>query len=134
MSKPTPHPFAQLYPPARFSSELGGPVPRALLNAEEMIINQELLYAVRSSPIDAVKIHNLLDAAVKWKFKLDTEGIGYAFKQNMEQMMAALSADPEDLGRLQRTAEAVKLARGLPFTVTFSLKTSVIRPFVALTF
>jgi alpha-amylase/alpha-mannosidase (GH57 family) len=109
--------FERLYPPARFSAELGGPVPGAFQVTEELIVNNELRRAVASFPIDTDKVRSLMDAAAKWQIKLDTEGIGDDFKINLEKMMAALAADPADTDRLKNVLAAVSLARSLPFSV-----------------
>jgi alpha-amylase/alpha-mannosidase (GH57 family) len=109
--------FEGLYPPARFSAELGGPVPSAFQATEELIINSKLRRTVKNYTVDTEKVSNLLDTAAKWRIKLDTEGIGYSFKINLEKMMAALAADPADTDRLKNVLAAVALARSLPFSV-----------------
>ena len=108
--------FEQLYPPARFSAELGGPVPGAFQSTEELIINNELHRAVKSDPIDAVQVRDLLNAAEKWQIKTDTAGIGYDLKGNLEKMTAALAEDPSDID-LKKLLAGVLLARSLPFPV-----------------
>jgi alpha-amylase/alpha-mannosidase (GH57 family) len=108
--------FEQLYPPARFSAELGGPVPEAFHSAAELIINMDLHRAVKSDHIDAVQVRDLINTAEKWQIKTDTAGIGYHLKGNLEQMAAALAEDPSD-ARLKNVLAAVSLAWGLPFPV-----------------
>jgi len=109
--------FERLYPPERFSAELGGPVPPAFHATEELIINSEFHRAVKNYPVDAAEVRNLLDAAAKWQIKLDTEGIGYDFKINLEKMMTALAANPADADNLKNLQAAASLARSLPFPV-----------------
>ncbi len=109
--------FERLYPPERFTAELGGPVPRAFHATEELIVNSELHRAVKSYPVDESKIRSLLDTAAKWQIKVDTEGIGYDFKINLENMIITLAANPSDTDRLKNIAAAVSLARSLPFPV-----------------
>jgi alpha-amylase/alpha-mannosidase (GH57 family) len=109
--------FERLYPPERISAELGGPVPHAFYSTEELIINSELHCAVRNYPVDEAEVRNLLDVAEKWQIRLDTEGIGYDLKINLEKMMKALTADPADIDRLKNILAAVSLARSLPFPV-----------------
>ncbi len=109
--------FERLYPPERFSAELAGPIPPAFRATEELIINSEFHRAVKNYSVDAAEVRNLLDAAAKWQIKLDTEGIGYDFKINLEKMMAALAANPADADNLKSLLAAVSLARSLPFPV-----------------
>ncbi len=105
------------YPPMRFLAELGGPVPRAFHSAAELIINIDLNRAVGSETIDAEAVRNMVDTANTWQVDLDNEGIGYAFKANLEKMMTTLMAEPEDIENMKKVTEAVTLARTLPFPV-----------------
>ncbi len=109
--------FKELFPLERFSAELGGPVPRPFQIVEELTINNALRRAVRSDPVDAAQVRELLDAAAKWQIAVDAAGIGHDFKLNLEKMAAALAKDPTDTGRLADLLAAVTLARGLPFPV-----------------
>ncbi len=108
--------YQQLYPPARFSAELGGDIPEAYRSITELIIDMELRRAVKSAPIDAVQMQKLLDTAAKWHIKTNVAGIGYEMKLNLEQMAERLARDPSYVN-LKKLLEAVKLARSLPFEV-----------------
>lgn len=105
------------YPPMRFLSELGGPVPRAFHSAAELIINIDLHRAVNSESIDVGVVQNLIATAETWQVDLDADGIGYDFKANLEKMMAGLLAAPDNLDNLEKLVSAVSLARSLPFPV-----------------
>jgi alpha-amylase/alpha-mannosidase (GH57 family) len=109
--------FEKMYPPERFSAELGGPVPPAFLAAEKLIINNALRRAVRSVPVDVDRVRDLLGAAVKWQVKLDTDGIAYDLKLTLEKMMNAFAAAPGDAEKCTHLLAAVSLARALPFPV-----------------
>ncbi len=108
--------FEKLYPPARFSAELGGPVPQAYHTVDELIININLHRAVKTDPIDAAKVRALLDAAEKYQIKTDTAGISYDLKRNLEKMTATLAEDPSGT-RLKKLLDDVSLAHSLPFPV-----------------
>jgi len=105
------------YPPMRFLSELGGPVPKAFHSAAELIINIDLHHAVNSDTINAENVGSLLETARTWQVDLDADGIGYDFKVNLEKMMAGLTADPENADLLKNIHDAVSLAGSLPFPV-----------------
>jgi len=109
--------YEQHYPPMRFLSELGGPVPRAFHSAAELIINIDLHRAVNDDVIDTEAVSNLIETAGKWQIMIDGEGIGYDLKTNLEKMMTTLAASPGDLDSMKKIAEAVSLARRLPFPV-----------------
>ncbi|OGO01524.1 MAG: hypothetical protein A2Y90_00810, partial [Chloroflexi bacterium RBG_13_52_12] len=105
------------YPPVRFLSELGGPIPKAFRSAAELIIDIELRRTINSDSIDAESLKNLLDTAAKWQIEIDTDGIAYDFKLSLEKMMVRLTAQSLDTAPLKNLLEAVSLARGLPFPV-----------------
>ncbi len=105
------------YPPMRFLSELGGPVPRAFHSAAELIINIDLHRAVNGESIDTAAIKNLVDTAGTWQVDLDADGIGYDLKEKLEKMAAELVNDPDNIDALKAVLDAVILARSLPFPV-----------------
>jgi alpha-amylase/alpha-mannosidase (GH57 family) len=105
------------YPPMRFLSELGGPVPRAFHSAAELIINIDLHRAVNSESIDPGVIKNLVDTAGTWQVELDADGLGYDLKEKLEQMAEELVNDSDNIKALINLLDAVLLARSLPFPV-----------------
>jgi alpha-amylase/alpha-mannosidase (GH57 family) len=105
------------YPPMRFLSELGGPVPKAFHSAAEMIINIDLHRAVNSEVIDTAAIRNLVETAGTWQVELDADGIGYDLKEKLEAMITELVNNPKNIDRLKGLLDAVLLARSLPFPV-----------------
>jgi hypothetical protein len=105
------------YPPMRFLSELGGPVPRAFHSAAELIINIDLHRAVNSGVIDIVAVKNLVDTAATWRVELDADGISYDLKENLEKMITGQLTDPQNLDRLKTLLDTVTMARSLPFQV-----------------
>jgi alpha-amylase/alpha-mannosidase (GH57 family) len=105
------------YPPMRFLTELGGPVPKAFHSAAELILNIDLHRAVSSSTLDIENVRNLFDTAKSWQVDLDTDGIGYDLKENLEQMISNLLNASEDTAILGNLLDAVALARSLPFAV-----------------
>jgi hypothetical protein len=105
------------YPPMRFLSELGGPVPKAFHSAAELIINIDLHRAIDSEVIDTAVVKNLVETAETWQVDLDTDGIGYDFKVKLEKMAAELVNDADNTGALKNLLNAVLLARSLPFPV-----------------
>jgi len=109
--------FEKLYPPERFTAELGGAVPRVFQLTEELIINNEFHRVVKNIPLNAAGVDDLLNATAKWQITLDSDGIAYDFKITLEKTMAGFAVDPSDAGRLKDLLAAVSLARRLPFPV-----------------
>ena len=105
------------YPPMRFLSELGSPVPRAFHAAAELIINIDLQRAVGSDTLDTENIRNLVDTAASWQVDLDGEGIGYDLQENLERMVSALADTPGDTGALVNLLDGIELAQSMPFDV-----------------
>jgi hypothetical protein len=113
--------YRQLYethfPPMRFLSELGTPVPKAFHAAAELILNIDLHRAVSGETLDTEHIENLLETAASWRVEIDNEGIGYELKENMERMMTELIIIPDEMELLNYMGDAVSLAVNMPFSV-----------------
>lgn len=105
------------YPPMRFLSELGNPIPRSFQSAAEFILNSELRKAVSSDTLDLECIKSLLDETQTWKVELDTEGLSYFLQHNLEQMIAKLVDTPEDIKLLKELLAAMEITRSVPFAV-----------------
>jgi len=105
------------YPPMRFLSELGGPVPKAFHAAAEMILNIDLHRAVSGDTLDTEGIRTLIDTAGSWQVDLDADGISYDLQENLERMMTSLVDTPEDTGILKNMIDCIELAQTMPFDV-----------------
>jgi hypothetical protein len=66
-------------------------------------------------PLD--RVQSLLEEAKGLKIPLDEVSLGYALKETIERMSAKFSAQPEDLGLLQKLESLAALAHSLPFPV-----------------
>jgi hypothetical protein len=105
------------YPPMRFLSELGGPVPKAFHSAAELIINIDLHRLIDSDDMNTADVKNLVETAKTWQVELDADGIGYDLKTRLEKMAGGFAKTPENIGQLKALLDAVALARSLPFAV-----------------
>jgi alpha-amylase/alpha-mannosidase (GH57 family) len=105
------------YPPMRFLSELGNPIPKSFHSAAEFILNSELRKAVSGDTLDPERIKSLLDETQTWGVELDTEGLSYFLQQNLERMTARLIATPEDINLLKELLAAMEIIRSVPFVV-----------------
>lgn len=105
------------YPPMKFLSELGSPVPKAFHAAAELIINIDLHRAVSSNPVDTEAIRTLINTADAWKVDFDVDGISYDLQENLERMMLDLVSSPGDSAILKNLIDCTALASSLPFNV-----------------
>lgn len=111
--------FRQLYehnyPPMRFLTEMGNPLPKAFKDAAEFILNTDLRRALTSDELDVARIENLVSNARIWNSELDAEGHGYLLQQTLARMMTQFFENPADEELLDRITAAVDLSVNLPF-------------------
>ncbi len=111
--------FRQLYehnyPPMRFLTEMGNPLPKAFKDAAEFILNTDLRRALAADELDVARIENLVSNAHIWGSELDLEGHGYLLQQTLARMMRALFENPDDESLLEKLTTAVDLSQALPF-------------------
>ena len=109
--------YERHYPLMRFLTEIGNPLPQALLSAAEFILNTDLHRELSGESLDVERIAGLLDDARGWNIALDTKGLGYLLQQTLERMMARFASTPEDLTLLKDLEASVTLARSVPLAV-----------------
>jgi alpha-amylase/alpha-mannosidase (GH57 family) len=109
--------YERYYPPMRFLSDLGNPIPRSFQTAAEFILNSELRKAVSGDSLDPERIASILDETRRWNVQLDTEGLSYLLQHTLEGMMASLVSTPENIESLKKLLAAVQMLRTLPFRV-----------------
>lgn len=105
------------YPPMRFISELGNPIPKSFQSAAEFILNSGLRKAVSGDSLDLERIRSILDETRTWKVELDTEGLSYLLQWTLERMMAKLVTTPKDIDFLKELLAAAEMLHLLPFPV-----------------
>jgi len=105
------------YPPMRFLSELGNPIPKSFHTAAEFILNGGLRKAISADTLDVERIRSLLEETRTWKVELDTEGLSYLLQQTLERLMVKLVTTAEDIDFLKELLAAAEMSRSLPFPV-----------------
>ncbi|MFC2047888.1 DUF3536 domain-containing protein [Chloroflexota bacterium] len=105
------------YPPMRFLSELGYPIPKSFQSAAEFILNSSLRKLISADNLDLERFRSLLEETQTWKVELDTEGLSYLLQQTLERMMVNLVANPEDIDTLQKLRDIAEMLPTLPFPV-----------------
>ncbi len=109
--------YEHYYPPMRFLSELGNPIPRSFRSAAEFILNCNLRQAISGDSPDSERISNILDETRTWKVGLDTEGLSYLMQQTLERMMSRVATAPDDITLLKELLAAADMLHILPFPV-----------------
>jgi alpha-amylase/alpha-mannosidase (GH57 family) len=109
--------YERHYPMMRFLTEIGNPLPKALLSAAEFILNTDLHRELSGESLDVERIEGLLDDAWSWNAALDTEGLAYLLQQTLERMINRFASTPEDLDLLKDLVAAVTLALSVPLVV-----------------
>jgi alpha-amylase/alpha-mannosidase (GH57 family) len=107
--------YEHQYPPMRFLTEMGNPLPKAFKDAAEFILNTDLRRALSADDLDVERIENLVSNARIWDSELDGEGHGYLLQQTLARMMRQVFDGPDDEAPLQRLIAAVALSQRLPF-------------------
>lgn len=105
------------YPPMRFLSELGYPVPKSFQSAAEFILNGGLRRAISADTLDIERIRSLLEETRTWQVELDTEGLSYLLQNTLERMAAQLVDNAENIDFLQELLAGTEILPALPFQV-----------------
>ncbi len=105
------------YPPMRFLSELGTPIPKSFHSAAEFILNSELRRVVSSDTLDLERLRSLMDETQTWQVELDTEGLSYLLQRTLERMTARFVTNPGDIDFLKKVVAAAEMLPRLPFPV-----------------
>jgi len=107
--------YERHYPPMRFLSDLGYPIPKGFQSTAEFILNSGLRKVISADDLDLERFRSLLEETQTWQVKLDTEGLGYLLQQTLERMMVNLVANPEDIDTLQKLRDIAEMLPALPF-------------------
>ncbi|HXB75775.1 MAG TPA: DUF3536 domain-containing protein [Candidatus Acidoferrales bacterium] len=103
----------------QFLRELGVPLPKPIATAAEFALNGLLRRELAAEPMDAERIHNLLDQVRTANVALDTTTLEFTVRTAFERLWEQFVDNPEDLGLLGRIEARAALARSLPFEVVF---------------
>ena len=102
-----------------FLRDLGVPLPKPITTAAEFALNGLLRRELAAEPMDADRIHNLLDQVRTANVTLDATTLEFTLRTAIESLWEQFAANPEDLDLLGRIEARVALARSLPFEMVF---------------
>ena len=95
------------------------PLPEALRSTAAYALNSRLRKAFAAETVDAELIKSLIEEAHALAVPLDTTTLEFTFRQTLEGLARAFRDQPVDPDPISRLAQAVSLARRLPFPVNF---------------
>ncbi len=100
-------------PLARFLKDLGAPLPSALKTAMDFVLNCDLLNQFDSDDPDPDRLRALVDQARAANLELRHEVLGYAMKKHLDRRLDRLTAAPDDIEDLARTAALAEVVRSI---------------------
>jgi len=110
--------FESHAPLMRFLNGLSIPVPKALMSAAEIAMNNQLKQALERQDLDAESIRGMLKEAAASKIALDTTTLEYAVRRRVEKEAEEFATNPRDPALAARLRKSVGLIPTLPFPVT----------------
>jgi alpha-amylase/alpha-mannosidase (GH57 family) len=112
--------YRQVYEPRaplmRFITDLGIPLPKGFAAAAEFVLNNQLRVAMEQPSFDEKRVLGLLEAARLEGVVLDSASLEFAYRQSLERLAEALSAEPS-LTALEKFHEVARALQHLRFSV-----------------
>ncbi len=113
--------YRQLYKPygpfMRFMKDAGIPAPKALSSAAMLVVNAALGRLLQQNDPDLSRIQGYLEQAEAEEIPLDTAGLEFTLRKNLEQMADSLGREPQQEGHLQKLGRGLELLSVVPFPV-----------------
>ena len=107
----------QYMPLVRFLKDISAPLPSALQTAAVFILNTELRRQFESETPDLPRIRALLEEVQTDRVELHLDELGYAIKAHMDRQLERLTAAPDDVVVLVRTADIAEIVRAMNLEV-----------------
>jgi alpha-amylase/alpha-mannosidase (GH57 family) len=89
------------YPVMQVMRGLQIPLPKALANTVEFILNTDLRKSLENEELDLEHLQKLVGEAKKWSFELDRTTLGFVASQKINSLMEKLFETPEDVSLLE---------------------------------
>ncbi|MCU0785231.1 MAG: DUF3536 domain-containing protein [Verrucomicrobia bacterium] len=107
----------QYTPLMRFLKDIGAPLPSALKTAAVFILNTDLRRKFQEDDPDPDRLRALSEKAQTDNAELNRDELGYAIKAHMDRRLERLTATPDDVALLTRTAEIAEIVRAMGLEV-----------------
>ena len=112
--------YRQIYEPRaplmRFITGLGIPLPKVFAAAADFVLNNQLRIALGRPEFDGKRVLDLLETARSEGVVFDSATLEFAYRQSLERLAKAFSAEPS-LAALETFQEAASILEHLPFVV-----------------
>jgi hypothetical protein len=107
----------QYTPLMRFLKDIGAPLPGALKTAANFILNAELRRQFEGNEPDPARIRALVQEAQTDNVDLERDELGYAIKAHLDSQLVRLTAAPDEVALLARTAEIAEIVHSVNLEV-----------------
>lgn len=91
-----------------FLAELRRPLPRALVDAAEAVLNDELIDVFANEEVDLAQVNRLATNLKRWNIPLDRGALGLAAEHHITQAMERAALEPHDRTPLERLEELME--------------------------
>ena len=112
--------YRQIYEPRaplmRFITDLGIPLPKGFSTAADFVLNNQLRAALEAPAVDEKRVLSLLGSARLEGVVFASATLEFAYRQSLERLAEAFSADPS-LTALEALYGAARVLQHLPFGV-----------------
>jgi hypothetical protein len=100
-----------------FLGDLGVPLPKPMAAIAEFALNGMLRREIEAEPMDAERVHNLMEQVRTAKVNLDATTLEYALRMALERLLEELAANPSKMELFDRIEARTSLVHALPFEV-----------------
>ncbi len=100
-------------PIMRILHAAGIPVPAALQDVMEFVLDKKLRQALKAEPLDGKVLRALAEERKEWSLSLDRAGLGYLLTDRINSWMAEFARDPFALPPVRSLISALSLASDL---------------------
>jgi hypothetical protein len=101
----------------RFLGSLDAPTPAPLRAAAELVLNASLRRELAAADLDSRRMTALVEEARTAGLALDSAGLAFVARENLERAMGAFAARPDEPRAASRVAATAEIIVGLPFPV-----------------
>ncbi len=101
----------------QFLRDLGVPLPRPMATAAEFALNGSLRRELAAEPMDAERVHSLLEQVRAANVDLDSTTLEFTLRTAIEHLLEQFALNPDQPELFDRIEARIALARSLPFEV-----------------
>ena len=111
--------YKQFHPLLEIKQNNRFPLPKALAMIVEFTLNNDIIEALESDPIDFPRLAELVEEQKRWAFTRDQDGLSFAANKRITDLMQRFAKNPEDLQLLATIQNILKTLSILPLALNF---------------